>query len=270
MSGVFLNNSVLYRSARVGWLVALLLYINADAWADQLSEYRIAPGDSISVRVFNEEDLSIPEVRVPADGIISYALIGEVTVTGLTVTELERRIAIMLQDGYLVDPKVTVSIVTYRPLFVQGAVGLPGVKEYSEGMSVEKVIVLAGGFAESANISAITVKRGSEEIPITDIKQRIFPGDIITVPARVEQLVEPIPAQFIYFHGEVRRPGSYEFRDGLTVAKAIALAGGFTDRASKRKIRIIRDGDPPEVLKRVTLNASIEPGDVIDVGTSLF
>ena len=251
-------------------LLALLLSLNGISWADQLSEYRIAPGDAISIRVFNEEDLSIPEVRVPADGIISYALIGEVTVAGLTVPDLERRIEAMLRDGYLVDPKVTVSIVTYRPLFVQGAVGLPGVKEYSEGMSVEKVIVLAGGFEESANISAITIERDGEEIPINDIKQRIFPGDIITIPALVEQIVEPTPAQFIYFHGEVRRPGSYEFRDGLTVAKAIALAGGFTDRASKRKIRITRDGDPPEVLKRVTLNATIEPGDVIDVGISLF
>jgi polysaccharide export outer membrane protein len=73
-----------------------------------------------------------------------------------------------------------------------------------------------------------------------------------------------------YIKGEVNRPGGYTFVDGLTVAKAVALAGGFTERASESSISLVREVDPENPLESVGANIAIEPGDVITVGESFF
>lgn len=72
-----------------------------------------------------------------------------------------------------------------------------------------------------------------------------------------------------YIKGEVRNPGGYRFVDGLSVEKAIALAGGVTERASENDIRLTRSIDGTTV-DRVTPTAEVGPGDVITVGESFF
>jgi polysaccharide export outer membrane protein len=73
-----------------------------------------------------------------------------------------------------------------------------------------------------------------------------------------------------YIKGEVSRPGGYSFVDGLTVAKAVALAGGYTPRASESKITLLRETDPDNPLESVDVNTAIRPGDVITIGESFF
>jgi polysaccharide export outer membrane protein len=75
----------------------------------------------------------------------------------------------------------------------------------------------------------------------------------------------------LYFiKGEVTRPGGYSFVDGLTVAKAVALAGGYTVRASERSISLVRESDPETPIESVGPNTAILPGDIITVGESFF
>ena len=73
-----------------------------------------------------------------------------------------------------------------------------------------------------------------------------------------------------YIKGEVRRPGGYSFVDELTVAKAVALAGGYTARASESHITLVRESDPENPLEAVGANTPIQPGDVVTVGESFF
>jgi protein involved in polysaccharide export with SLBB domain len=73
-----------------------------------------------------------------------------------------------------------------------------------------------------------------------------------------------------YIKGEVTRPGGYTFVDGLTVAKAVALAGGYTARASESKISLARESDPENPLESVGVNTAIHPGDIVTVGESFF
>lgn len=73
-----------------------------------------------------------------------------------------------------------------------------------------------------------------------------------------------------YIKGEVTRPGGYTFVDGLTVAKAVALAGGYTVRASEGSITLVRDSDPENPLESVGVNTAIQPGDIVTVGESFF
>jgi len=73
-----------------------------------------------------------------------------------------------------------------------------------------------------------------------------------------------------YIQGEVNNPGSYPFEVGLTVSKAIALAGGLTERASKKKMYLTRANDPDMKEVKVTMEQSILSGDVIIIKESFF
>ena len=73
-----------------------------------------------------------------------------------------------------------------------------------------------------------------------------------------------------FINGQVEKPGGYAFIPGLTVRKAVSLAGGFKERASKEKIFVIREDDPKQSPQRVELNATINPGDIITIEESFF
>ena len=74
----------------------------------------------------------------------------------------------------------------------------------------------------------------------------------------------------IYVNGQVEKPGGYAFIPGLTVLKAVSLAGGFKERASKEKIFVIREDDPSQTPRRVAMNSAIHPGDILTVEESFF
>ena len=73
-----------------------------------------------------------------------------------------------------------------------------------------------------------------------------------------------------FVNGQVERPGGYPYVPGLTVRKAITLAGGFKERASKEKIFVIREDDLSQSANKVDQNALIFPGDILTVEESFF
>jgi len=73
-----------------------------------------------------------------------------------------------------------------------------------------------------------------------------------------------------FINGQVEKPGGYPFIPGLNVRKAVSLAGGFKERASRDKIFVIREDDPKNVSQKVTLDSDIRPGDIITIEESFF
>ena len=73
-----------------------------------------------------------------------------------------------------------------------------------------------------------------------------------------------------FVSGEVKEPNGFSFEPGLTLDKAIALAGGFTQRASRRNITVTRDENGNAVERTLALNDSVLPGDIITVHESFF
>ena len=73
-----------------------------------------------------------------------------------------------------------------------------------------------------------------------------------------------------FVNGMVEKPGAYPFQPGLTVRKAVSIAGGFKERASESKIFVVRDKDPAHHPVKVDLNGEIAPGDTITVEESFF
>lgn len=73
-----------------------------------------------------------------------------------------------------------------------------------------------------------------------------------------------------YISGEVKMPGGYPYQPGLTLDRAIALAGGLTERASTRRISIIRGNDETRKPEKATLGTLVRPGDTITIDQGFF
>ena len=73
-----------------------------------------------------------------------------------------------------------------------------------------------------------------------------------------------------FINGQVEKPGGYPYSPGLTVRKAVSIAGGFRERASKDKIYVISDDDRSQTPRRVDQNTVVKPGDIITVEESFF
>ena len=164
-------------------LVAMMFCHSQVAMA---TEYHIGAGDLLSITVFGEADLSLKEVRVATDGTVSFPLLGQQTISGLTTQEVEQKLTALLHDGYLKKPKVTVSILQYRLLYVTGQVKKPGAYNYVEGLTVEKAIALAGGFTVRGSEKKISMVRENKPgvAHKVDKNDAVNPGDIIRVGER--------------------------------------------------------------------------------------
>lgn len=263
------------RLIRILRLAAALLPVLAGATQSLAAgngDYLLAPGDVITVKVFNEPELSVESLRIPGNGVISYPLLGRIDTDNHSLATLEKHLTALLLNGYLKQPEVSITMAEYRPFFVKGDVKQPGRHPFSEGMTLEHALSIAGGSADFSDNTNVSVNRfNGETVQVQEVSFPIRPGDVITVKRDV--LTESEEAtNYIYLYGEVSKPGGYEFRSGLTVEKAVAMAGGFTPRASKRKIDISRytEGEGPRTLDKVELTVTIMPGDVVTVGESWF
>jgi len=148
-------------------------------------EYTLGPGDRLRVIVFKEPELS-GEFEISGTGVLSLPLIGQVEAEGLTVSGLEDALEAEYADGYLVDPRVNVEVLNYRPFFIIGEVQGPGSYPYSAGMTALNAVAQAGGFTYRADQSRIFLTRGDGAEFSVPFSQRvvILPGDIIRVPER--------------------------------------------------------------------------------------
>ena len=132
-------------------------------------------------------------------------------------------------------------------------------------LSLAKTRVSANGSISMPLIGQIVVKGltiDEVELKIT----KLYLGDYLKKPDITVAIVEY--RQF-YVNGEVNKPGGYSYRDGMTIQRAVSLAGGFTERASRSKIKLMRENNSQNV-NSVDLNTPVMPGDVITVEESFF
>lgn len=149
-------------------------------------EFQLGAGDRISIRVYGEQDLTL-ETLLSDSGVINYPFLGVLEIAGLTPMQLEEKIVNGLKGDYLVNPVVHVSIVEYRPFFIDGEVASPGAYAFQPGLTIAKAVALAGGFTERGSREKIYIERGEEgtkEKMKADLSASLRPGDIINIEQR--------------------------------------------------------------------------------------
>ncbi len=128
------------------------------------------------------------------------------------------------------------------------------------------VTVDAAGFVEYPFAGKVKAAGRTVDDLRQDILERLKDGYFVNPQLLVTvQKYKPV-----FVQGEVASAGAFDFQPGLTVRKAIALAGGFTERASRKKVYRVKQVDGKETRERVELDAAVFPGDVIEVKQSFF
>ena len=144
-------------------------------------DYIIGPGDSIEVNVFNEPKFS-GTLPVRPDGMISVALVGDITASGFTPMQLGAEIGSRLKK-LITDPSVTVSVlaINSKRIYLVGEVGHVGPLPMTPGMNPLQAISTAGGLGPYANAKHIyilrTVAGKQQKIPF-NYKKAIKDGDM--------------------------------------------------------------------------------------------
>ena len=229
-----------------------------------VTEYRIGPKDVLELTVIGFEDLN-RRVRVSEDGKISLPYVGDVEVQGLTKSELEKKLASLLEEKYLQNPQVTVVIVEYqsRKVYLIGAVTTPGPYDLLGRLTLLRLISQAGGLTPDAGNEIMIMRqlpdgaKTSLKISVDDLILKgdpsldipLMPDDVVSIP--VDKLVQ------IYVTGQVTTPGVLSVRKSNipTLLRAIAQAGGFASRASKGGVIIKRIGeDGKEIRLKVNVD----------------
>lgn len=146
------------------------------------SNYRLGPGDKVHMQVLGVEDLT-GDYTVGDNGTISSPLIGDVKAAGQTRSQLERETEQRLAQGYLKNPKVSITVLAYRPFYIYGEVTKPGEYPYASGMRVMSAVATAGGYTYRANQNFVVVTRNGQERQAAP-NAAIQPDDVIRVPER--------------------------------------------------------------------------------------
>ncbi len=241
-------------------------------------DYIIGEGDVVKITVYGHNDLTTVE-RVSGNGMINFPLLGQLSVAGLAVSEISIRISSMLADGYIVYPQVSVFIEEFRSqkAVIMGEVVKPGLYELKGRTSFLELVSMAGGLTRDAGDTAIVKRKsrrakGEEEIATIDLVRLIEEGDTsLDVPVLEGDSIYVAKAGLIFVTGEVKRPDAYKYEDDTSIIKAITMAGGFTDKASAGRVKIIRKVDgKKKIVDNVNMDDPVLSGDVIVIPESFF
>lgn len=171
-------------NTRIPGLLLLLCMSSVTHADDPGTQYKLAAGDVLRITVFGEPELSLKRIRLNDAGTFSYPFLGEISAKGLTPNQVEKIIVDGLKQGYLVDPKVSLSQIEYRAFYINGEVQKPGSYPFVPGLTLDKAIALGGGLTERASIKRVTIVRGDGGQTLTDNITRstvISPGDTISI-----------------------------------------------------------------------------------------
>jgi len=290
----------------------LLLVVSASICSAQTApiqeEFAIGPTDLLDINVLGVPDFC-REVRVASSGTIDMPFLGTIQIQGLTPPQAQKKLADMLDPDYVKDPQVSIIVKDPRSRMysVVGAVAKPSQYSMDQPITLVNAIAKAGGlnFTKAGDIVLIersyrpvpeqesysVLETGTDEIESEMTQQievtlkkllyegdmsydiPIMPGDIINIPIR--------ESESIFIIGDVQQPGSFDFPSdtGITLSRALAIAGGPTKTSKLNKTAFIRqhpDGtfertilDLDKILKGKHPDMTMQPNDMIYVPGSI-
>jgi polysaccharide export outer membrane protein len=242
----------------------------------EVMDFKLGSGDVVHITVYGHDDL-LTEDRITEQGKISFPLLGEVMLSGLTKGEAERRIAEMLETNDLIKkPSVTVRVVQYHShqVSVIGMVPKPGTFNIEKPSSLLEVLAQAGGILPDGDDRIMLLRQhDGKGIKLEiDTKAILMQGKLEdNVAVDNADIIYVPPAPLFYVYGEVQHPGVYKMQHNMTVLQALSVGGGLTSRGPDNGIKIIRhvkDGQVQTIDSQLT--DIVQQDDVIRVKERLF
>jgi Periplasmic protein involved in polysaccharide export len=149
--------------------------------------YVLGPGDRLRIKVYNEAELT-GEYEINSAGYVSLPLVGQVKASGITTSQLERKIKASMKGRVSQDPQVSVEVAAYAPFYIYGEVKKAGEYPFRPGLTVADAVATAGGLTYRANENEVYLRRAgsvAEQIVTLNHPVRVFPGDNIRVSERM-------------------------------------------------------------------------------------
>ena len=244
-------------------------------------DYKLGPGDEVIIDIWGNNQATIRQTISP-DGTINIPDIGLVSLNGMTIKQADAYMKRKLGQIYSVDGedakseiKLTLGNIRTIQVNLMGEVAVPGTYYLSSLSNLYHALYRAGGVSELGSLRDIKLVRKGKTVATVDIydfilngkspdKITLEEGDIIVVPA-YDRLVDVA--------GNVKRPMTYEMKDGETVSDLIAYAGGFTGDAYKENLRVVRQNGKEYQVYTVDApdyaSFTLEDGDELTVGAML-
>lgn len=254
-------------------IAALLVAAGAQSQPNDL----LGEGDLVRITVYQNPDLTT-EARLAERGVITFPLIGQVALGGLTLSAAEAQLAKRLSDGrFLVRPQVSLTVlqVRSRQVSVLGQVGHPGRFPLDDvSRTLTDILAQAGGITSTGDETVVVVRtrEGKTTKTAVDVAAMYRGGDLSSnVELENGDVVYVERAPQFYIYGEIQKAGAYRVEPAMTVMQAVSVGGGLTPRGTLHGIRILRktpDGRSTELRARLT--DVVRADDVIRVRASLF
>jgi protein involved in polysaccharide export with SLBB domain len=252
-------------------------------WQERLT---LGPGDVLNFSLFGQKELTRVEVVIGPDGLVSYLQARDVRAAGLTIDELRAKFDEALASYYRA-PRTIITPAAFRSkkYFILGSVAQKGVFTLERPMTIIEAIARARGLetglqyrniVELADLQRTFLVRRGERMPV-DFEKLFLQGDLSqNVPLEPDDYLFFPPAELkeVYVVGEVRTPGAVPYAANTSMLGAISSQGGFTDRAWKKRILVIRGSlnqpetfvvDSTDVLNARGADFKLQPRDIIYV-----
>ena len=252
-------------------------------WQEHLT---LGPGDVLNFALFGRTELTRTEVAIEPDGHVSYLQAQDILAAGLTIDELRAKMDEAL-SAYYRAPRTIITPVAFhsKKYFLLGSVTQKGVFTLDRPMTIIEAIARARGLetglqqrdlVELADLQRAFLVRHGQRMAI-DFEKLFAQGDLsqnLALEPDDYLFFPPADPKEVYVVGEVRTPGVAPYTRDTSALGAIASQGGFTDRAWKKRVLVVRGSlshpqtfivDAAAVLGAGSPDFKLEPRDIVYV-----
>jgi polysaccharide biosynthesis/export protein len=259
------------RGCVIAFAISLLVLTQAGAKPE---DYRLGAGDLLRIAVFDHDELGV-EARISQSGNITFPLVGQVQVAGLSTRDAELLVARrLIEGGFVKQPQVSILVSEYQSqkVSVMGQVAKPGQYPLDASKKVLDALALAGGVLNDTAADDVTLVRGADGSRIVIDLQKLFDGDpAVNLVVQDGDTVFVAHAPQFYIYGQVQRPGQYRLARNTSISQAISIGGGLTPRGTQRGAIVKRvDAKGKEHKISVKDEDVLQPNDVLMIKASLF
>lgn len=233
---------------------------------DSNRDYVLGTGDLIRINVYGNPDM-LTEARLSASGNITFPLIGEVVLTGLSPSQSEKRIAELLEKGNFVKKaQVNVVVMQFQSQFISvlGDVYKPGKYPLDRPSTLTDVLAMAGGATPNGSdmVTLIRNRDGKTSKQGFDMRDLVSNASVSNIPKVMGDDIIFVSGREVSVLGQVNRPGKYSVMNGVrTVLDFLSQAGGVAPSGAEN-IVVVTNRNGKTEKHEIDVDQLFQKGDM--------